>query len=81
MDYTKKIEIYRIINAEFVTPLAIAPEEKRAKYNEGDFVIIINNTDFVWVTNRDGVTEDEYALAVFSPAFVRMNPGIFEKID
>jgi hypothetical protein len=77
MSYTKKIEVYKILNDEFVTPLACAPETKKAQYYKGDFLYIIDNQ--VWVTNNNLLEEDEYSLAIYSPAFVRMNPSIFEK--
>lgn len=78
MAYTKKIEVYKIINAEFVTPLACAPETKKADYQNGDFLFIIDNQ--VWVTNNDLVELDEYSMAVYSPAFVRMNTTLFKKV-
>jgi hypothetical protein len=78
MGYTLKIEIYRIINEEFVTPLACDPEIKKAGYYNGDFLFIIDNE--VWVTNNNLIENDEYSLAVYSPAFVRMNTTLFEKI-
>jgi hypothetical protein len=78
MGYTLKIEVYRLINDEFVTPLACDPETKKASYCVGDFLFIFDNQ--VWVTNHDLVGNDEYSLAIYSPAFVRMNTSLFEKI-
>lgn len=85
MSYSTKIEIYRIKNAEFVTPLAQAPESKIARHSVGDFVIVINNE--VWVKDKsatytgESIDRDDYQKAVYSPAFVRINPSIFERID
>ena len=78
MSYTKVIEIYKILNSDFVTPLAEAPEEKKAKYIDGDLVIIFDNE--VWVEDHNNGT-DEYSKAVYSPAFVRLNKMLFEKIQ
>jgi hypothetical protein len=78
MGYIKKIEIYKIINAEFATPLACDPEIRKAGYNKGDFVFIIENE--VWVTNNNLLEDDAYSLAIYSPGFVRMNTSLFEKI-
>jgi hypothetical protein len=78
MTYTKKIEVYKIINAEFVTPLAVDPEVQRAAYDEGDFLFIIENE--VWVTNNKLMENNEYSLAIYSQGFVRMNTTLFEKI-
>jgi hypothetical protein len=77
MSYTKVIEIYKILNSDFVTPLAEAPE-KKATYIDGDLVIIFD--DKVWVENHDNGV-DEYSLALYSPSFVRLNKMLFEKIQ
>lgn len=76
MSYIKKIEIYKILNSDFVTPLSVAPKEKNAKYINSDFIFLFD--DQVWVRNRDN--EDEYALAIYSPEFVRLNTMLFEKV-
>lgn len=78
MGYTKKIEFFQILNDEFVTPLACDPETKKANYTKGDYLYIID--DQVWVTNNNLLGDDEYSLAVYSPAFVRMNTSLFKKI-
>jgi hypothetical protein len=36
--------------------------------------------DNVWVTDKNLVKNDEYSLAIYSSAFVRMNTGLFEKV-
>jgi hypothetical protein len=79
MGYSLKIEVYTLIHEDFVTPLAEAPDDLRANYKYGDYVIIIGND--VWVTNRNLEGDDEYSKAAYSPAFVRINPGLFEKVE
>jgi hypothetical protein len=75
MPYKKNIEVYEQI-ANFRTPLA-ETTNKIADCNIGDFVIIINNE--VWVRNWNNDNENEFSLAVYSPAFVRINTEIFKK--
>ena len=77
MSFTKIIETYRIINGEFVSPLASAPQNETFTHNVGDLVFIID--ECVWIKNFDS-TIDEYHQAVYSPAFVRINPSIFQKV-
>lgn len=77
MEYQIKIEIYKILIKKFKTPLYEAPEEMTAQYEKGDYVIIIGQD--VWVTNHH-LEEDTYSKAIYSPAFVRINPLIFGKV-
>lgn len=78
MSYEKKIEIYKILDSNFVTPLAKKPNDDKASYIDGDLIIIFDEQ--VWVKNRDNQDDDEYSLAVYPPAFVRVNTKLFEKI-
>ncbi len=80
MSYTRRIEIYEIINGEFVTPLASCPSEP-AGCGMGDKVLIID--DEVWVTDYSSIKNEghNFAKAIYSPAFVRMNKGIFKLIS
>jgi len=81
MSYTKQIEIYKVIN-EFITPLAEAPDTASIKTELGARVLIIDG--IVWLRdNRTTLTaenENNFVQAVYSPAFVRINKKLFEKI-
>ena len=83
MSYTKIIEIYRITNCDFVSPLAIAPATQVYRHDVGDFLFIIDNA--VWIKNTritsDELNPDEYSQAAYSPEFVRINNKLFEKIS
>jgi hypothetical protein len=81
MKHILKIEIYKILKEEFVTPLAEAPVDLTANYHKNDIIIIIGEE--AWVTNRNletDETDDIYSLAVYSPEFVRINPWLFKKV-
>jgi hypothetical protein len=78
-NYSTNIEVYMILNALFRTPLKEAPEGLQANYIEGDLVIIMD--DNVWVKNRERDGDNNYSLAVYTPAFVRINPTLFKKVD
>lgn len=43
MSYTKLIEVYKITNSDFVSPLAIAPATQTYKHKMGDFIFIIDS--------------------------------------
>jgi hypothetical protein len=75
MSYEKNIEIYKLI-ANFNIPLASNPTQK-ANDNIGDLIFIFD--DQVWIRDWNDDREEQFALAVYSPEFVRMNPSIFEK--
>lgn len=78
MTYTSKIEMFKIIKSNFCSPLAGAPDKEYIMHRGGDWVMIIENS--VWVKNTKSPDENEFVLVVYSPAFVRMNVSIFEKI-
>jgi hypothetical protein len=75
MGYVKNIEIYKVV-VNFNSPLASNPS-KIANCSLGDFVLIFD--DEVWVKNWNDDQEEQFAKAVYSPEFVKMNPSIFEK--
>lgn len=82
MLYTKLIEVYKITNCDFVSPLAIAPATQTYKHKMGDFIFIIDGN--VWI--KDGKTNTEktpnqYSLAAYSAKFVAINKFLFEKIE
>ena len=79
MSYVKKIEVYEILDENFVTPLAVAPDDEEANYKSADLVIIVD--DQVWVKNRDNQDDNVFSLAVYPTAFVRANPTLFHKIS
>lgn len=85
MSHICNIQIFRIKNTEFVTPLACSPDKEICKHKVGDLAIIVE--DCVWVKNhnakfvpKSGDIKSVYVKAVYSPAFVRINPSIFEEI-
>lgn len=75
MNYTKNIEIYKIIE-NFKTPTASNPSEC-AKCGIGDLLLIFD--DEVWIKNWSDI-KNEYVKAIYSPEFVRINLAIFEKV-
>ena len=79
MNYSTNIEVYKLLNALFRTPLKEAPEGLQANYIEGDLIIIMDNC--VWVKNRERDGDNNYSLAIYGPEFVRINPTLFQKVD
>ena len=82
MSYTKLIEVYRITNCDFVSPLAVAPATQAYKHKMGDFIFIIVGN--VWIKNGETNTEEnpnQYSLAAYSAEFVKLNKFLFEKIE
>lgn len=79
MGYTLKIEQYKILKEEFVTPLAEAPRGLTVSHKKNDPVFIIG--DDVWVKNYNIDEDDTYSKAIYSPEFVRINPWLFEKTN
>lgn len=77
MGYEKKIEIYKVIQ-NFKTPLASNPKQV-ANCSLGDYLVIMD--DEVWIRDWNDNREEQFAKAVYSPEFVRMNQNIFEKIE
>lgn len=75
MPYEKKIEVYKV-KENFNSPLASNPS-KVASCTIGDFVIIID--DEVWVRDWNAQREEQFAMAIYTPEFVRINPFIFEQ--
>lgn len=75
MSYEKNIEVYKF-KANIVTPLASDPH-KHAECGLGDLVVIIDRD--VWVRDWNSEREEQFALAIYSPEFVRINPLIFDK--
>ncbi len=74
---SKKIEIYKILNSNFVTPISGDPT-KTVSYIDNDFVFIFDNQ--VWVRNRNSGVDDDYSLAIYPPEFVRFNKSLFDKL-
>ena len=75
MGYNRNIEIYKL-KENFKSPLASSPE-KCADHGMGDPIIIID--DEVWILDWNNLPTEQYAKAIYSPTFVRMNNNIFEK--
>lgn len=75
MDYVKNIEIYRI-KAEFYSPLASNPN-KAANCSLGDTVVIIDG--IVYIRDWNDEREEQFAQALYSAEFVKLNPNIFDK--
>ena len=77
MAYELKIEIYRIQEDKFASPLAEAPEDLSIHHNKNDVILIIGKD--VWVKDYNNEEPDTYRKAIYSPEFIKINPWLFEK--
>jgi hypothetical protein len=75
MAYEQDIEVYKQ-KVNFNSPLASNPN-KCATCCVGDLIVIIEGV--VWVRDWSDDRKEQFAQAVYSPEFVRINPSIFDK--
>jgi len=71
----RNIEIFKI-KSEFQTPLRSSYEIANCKI--GDYILIID--EIVWVQDTNETRQEQYAEAIYTPQFVRVNPKMFQKL-